>query len=108
MYSIINSMLRFLLAASPTVTATEAAGLSSTWPSKGGLLSIRQDCLTLAENISHWEMEESRVLHVVTGLRDSIQMLNELLEVLGYTHQGREAEIVENRLVEMDMYIGQR
>lgn len=107
MYNIINTLLRFLLAASPTAVTKEGTGLCSVWPSKAALVCVRQDCLSLAENISHWEMEDRRVLQVVAGLRDSIKMLNELLALLGHNQQGRETEIVETRLVEMDRYIGQ-
>lgn len=106
MYNCLNFCLSFLLSAAPIVTSGEVQNLRSGWPSKPALLCVRQDCLELTKNISHWEMEDKRVLQVVLGLRDIIQMSTELLGILGHIPQSRETERIESTLQDVDRYLG--
>lgn len=106
MYNCLNFCLRFLLSAAPVVTSGEVQNLGYGWPSRPALLCIRQDALELATKISHWEMEDKRVLRVVLGLRDLINMSTELLGILGHVPQGRETQQIELRLQEVDRYLG--
>ncbi|GMH33441.1 hypothetical protein BSKO_01275 [Bryopsis sp. KO-2023] len=101
MYTCLNLALEFLLSSTPSVSCNEASAVCP-GVSKESLLELRQECLDLGTNVSHWEMEDQQVAQVMNEVRDIVRMATELLVVLGHTPRRRETERIETSLANLD------